>query len=105
MQHIATDTDPYTILCIGPTTECARHITSLIPRERMSSLTFQCRLIHHDTLWETDLTSRNAKLDLDACQRLITTTLPITRIGKYAAYNLPLTRDRFALIESTYGEF
>lgn len=68
-------------------TECSRHIASgIIPVKTIQSFTVQAGF---DAQISTiDENSRNTKIDRSAVGIILDSGVPISRIGKYAAYNI-----------------
>lgn len=100
----------YNILWIGPLTECTRHISNnVIPHNAIASITIQAwitpnnnqpdwwRVLHEE--------SRNLKTDLQAAQffnsSFLEHNIPINWIGKYAAYEIGLSKERMHNLASS----
>ena len=114
--QIQADTE-YTILCIWPTTECARHIKQhIIPHKQINSLTIQAWITPNNNTTDAwrrlNQESRNLKTDIQAAQffdsSFLTYNIPINWIGKHAAYEIWLSKQRFrqlAIQEKDFGEY
>ncbi len=96
----------YHILGIWPLTECSHHIREqIVPHKNIASITIQAGILPQQNWWLLNTESRNLKTDLSAAQFFDSSFLeyhiPINWIGKYAAYEIGLSKERIHNLASS----